>query len=223
MLTVVLTRHGLTPRSQPEQHLGQSIDIGLAPEGEAAVGALAARLAGVPFDRIVSSPLRRALQTASIVAAGRAVETDARLAEMDYGDWEGLTYEQIEARDPEFRRRWVDDPAALRCPGGESGDDVAARVRAFLADAIATGGDAREPSGDADRRVLVVAHATLNRILLCVVLGVTVRDFRRRFRQDPTNVTVLRFAGRLGEGAQLLLANDTSHLERGPGLLLLGT
>jgi probable phosphoglycerate mutase len=222
VLTIVLTRHGMTPRSQPEQHLGQTIDIGLSPEGEAAAAALAARLAGVSFDRVVSSPLRRALETASIVAPDRAVETDARLAEMDYGDWEGLTYDQIEARDPEYRRRWVDDPAALRCPGGESGDDVAARVRGFLADAVAASGGAQGPSGDPDRRVLVVAHATLSRILLCVVLGVPVRDFRRRFRQDPTNVTVLRFAGPLDEGAQLLLANDTSHLEQGPGPLLPG-
>ena len=204
MLTVILTRHGATSRSDPEQHLGQGIDIGLSDAGRSAARALGARLEGVAFDRIVSSPLRRALETAGTVAPRRRVETDPRIAEMDYGEWEGLTYEEIYARDLELRRRWEDDPAGTPCPGGESGDDVAARARSFLADAIAR--------GPHDGRILIVAHATLNRILLCVALGVPVRDYRRRFRQDPTNLTVLRFAGHIEDGALLLVANDTWHL-----------
>jgi len=204
VLTVILTRHGATPRSDPEQHLGQGIDIGLSDAGRSAARALGARLEGVAFDRIVSSPLRRALETAGTVAPGRLVETDPRIAEMDYGEWEGLTYEEIDTRDLELRRRWEDDPAETPCPGGESGNEVAARGRAFLADAIAR--------GPHDGRILVVAHATFNRILLCVALGVPVRAYRRRFRQDPTNLTVLNFPRRLEDGALLLVANDTSHL-----------
>jgi broad specificity phosphatase PhoE len=214
VLTVVLTRHGSTPRSDPEQHLGQGIDVGLSAEGQAAARALAARLDGVAFDRIVISPLRRAVQTVGILAAGRAVETDARLAEMDYGEWEGLTYAEIEALDLPRRRRWEADPATEHCPGGESGNEVAARARAFLADAI----DRREADGSPGR-ILVVAHATFNRILLCVALGVPVRDFRRRFRQDPANLTVLRLPGDLDAGALLQLANDTAHLGMTPPAL----
>lgn len=218
MLTVVLTRHGLTPRSEPEQHLGQGIDIGLSPVGEAAARALAARLDGVSFDRIVSSELRRARETASILAAGRTVETDRRLVEMDYGEWEGLMYEEIEVRDPEFRQRWVEDPAALACPGGESGDEVAARARSFLADAIAAVSRDAPASGEGRHgRILVVGHATFNRILLCVALGVPVRDYRRRFRQDPANLTVLRFPGRVEDGALLAVANDTTHVAGATG------
>jgi probable phosphoglycerate mutase len=208
VLTVVLTRHGSTPRSDPEQHLGQGIDVGLSADGEAAARALAVRIDGVAFDRIVSSPLRRAVQTTEILAAGRPFETDGRLAEMDYGEWEGLTYAQIEARDLERRRRWEADPADEHCPGGESGNEVAARVRSFFA-------DAPEPAG----RILVVAHATLNRILLSVALAVPVRDFRQRFRQDPANLTILRFPGDVDTGALLLLANDTAHLGMSPTVL----
>jgi broad specificity phosphatase PhoE len=211
VLTIVLTRHGLTPRSVPEQHLGQGIDVGLSAEGESAAVALRARLAGVSFDRIVSSPLERALRTATVLAAGRDIETDERLLEMDYGEWEGLTYEQIDARDPDVRRRWVADPAASTCPGGESGDDVAARVRSFVSDAIATARDAAG-TGASEARILFVGHATLNRVLLCVALGVPVRDYRRRFRQDPANLTVLRFPDGLQAGALLVVDNDTSHL-----------
>lgn len=225
MLTVVLTRHGSTPRSDPEQHLGQGIDIGLSAEGETAARALAARLVGVAFDRVISSPLRRAVETVEILAAGRAVETDPRLAEMDYGEWEGLTYAEIEARDLERRRRWEADPATEHCPGGESGNEVAARVRSFLADATAGVGpgavsEMREPGPEPAGRILVVAHATLNRILLCVALGVPVRDFRRRFRQDPANLTILRFPGDVDAGAALMLANDTAHLGMTPTVLL---
>ena len=215
MLTVLLTRHGSTPRSDPEQHLGQGIDIGLSQEGKTAASALAARLEGVAFDRIVSSPLRRAVQTVEILAAGRAFETDGRLAEMDYGEWEGLTYAQIEARDLERRRRWEADPATEHCPGGESGNEVAARAGSFLVEAIERA-RSRAPEGEADGRILVVAHATLNRILLCVALGVPVRDFRRRFRQDPANLTILGFPGDVDARAMLQLANDTAHLGMTP-------
>ena len=145
MLTLVLTRHGLTGRSIPEQHLGQTIDIGLSDDGRAQAAALAARLAPISFERIVSSPLVRARQTAALIAAvpgsagsaRPAVEIDPRLTEMDYGDWEGLTYEQIEERAAADWERWVSDPATLPYPGGESGNDVAARARAFLVDALA--------------------------------------------------------------------------------------
>lgn len=205
----MLTRHGLTPRSTPEQHLGQRLDVPLSPEGRAQAEALGRRIDGIELGQIVSSPLRRARETAEIVAAGRPVEVDARLTEMDYGEWEGLTYAEVEARDAERRRRWEADPARHRCPGGESGDDVATRARAFLADLLA---------GDpADRTIFAVAHSTLNRVLLCVAIGLPVREFRRRFAQGQANLTVLRFEHGVGPSdARLLLLNDLAHL-RGRG------
>ncbi|MGZ6329257.1 MAG: histidine phosphatase family protein [Candidatus Limnocylindrales bacterium] len=220
MLTVVLTRHGGTTRSKPEQHLGQHLDVPLSDEGRAQAVALGRRLAGVGFDRLVASPLQRAVETARLIVPGREPETDARLLEMDYGAWEGLTYEQISVRDGPARRLWEADPASLACPGGESGNDVAARVRSFLeaaidgaeADALAAPAGAAAPSDAADHRILVVGHSTTDRILLCVALGVPVRDFRRRFLQDPANLTVIRFAGSRGSGAQALVLNDVGHL-----------
>ena len=210
MLTIVLTRHGLTDRSDPEQHLGQGIDMGLSAAGRAQARALAERIGDERFDRIIASPLVRARQTAKAVAAGRPVEIDRRLAEMDYGRWEGLTYEQIEAHDREYRRRWEATPGSLACPGGESGADVAERATSFLADMLAWAASA----GVADPVVLVVAHSTLNRILVCAALGVPVDGYRRRFTQSQANVTVLRWASETGavESARLLVLNDTSHL-----------
>ncbi|MGO9179440.1 MAG: histidine phosphatase family protein [Candidatus Limnocylindrales bacterium] len=214
MLTLVLTRHGSTLRSDPEQHLGQLLDLPLSDLGRSAAIALGGRLAGLRFDRLVTSPLRRSRETAALVVPGADVERDPRLIEMDYGRWEGLTYGEIEAGDAEARRRWEADPAQLHCPGGESGDEVAARVTAFLDDLLAWSAAAPAPVPEdvGGRRVLVVAHSSTNRVLLCVAMGVALRDYRRRFVQEPANLTVLGFDPGQGPGARLLVANDVSHL-----------
>jgi probable phosphoglycerate mutase len=227
VLTVVLTRHGLTDRSDPEQHLGQHIDVSLSTAGRRQADALARRLGGVRFDRVISSPLFRAQETAETLAHGAArVETDARLKEMDYGAWEGLTYEQIEERDGAARREWELAPDRLPCPGGESGNDVALRVRSFLDDLLAEhkgwnarasfrAATSRDGHGGApgERPVLIVAHSSTNRVLMCVALGTDVRDYRRRFVQAQANLTVLRWdIGDGPEDAKLLVANDLGHL-----------
>ncbi len=219
VLTIVLTRHGLTDKSIPEHYLGQRITAELTESGRTAAEALGARLEGIPFRRVISSPLARARDTAVIVARGRPVETDARLAEMDYGEWEGLTIEEIEQRYSDLRRRWEDDPATVRCPGGENGSEVERRVRGLLGELIdppatAPGSESPTdvPADAAGLPVLLVGHSSVNRILLTSMLGVPLRDYRRRFVQDWASLTVLRFKGSLDDGAQLVLANDRAHL-----------
>ncbi len=216
MLTLVLTRHGATPHSNPEQHLGQRLDVPLSEAGRAAAAALGARLADIQFDRVISSPLLRAVQTAELAAPGREIERDPRLMEMDYGRWEGLTYAQIDETDAAARRRWEQDPARLPCPGGESGDQVAARVPSFIDEMLDWAenmdGDAPPAGSEPDRCLLVVGHSSTNRILLCAALGVNLREYRRRFVQAPGNLTVLRYNAQRGPGARLLLANDVSHI-----------
>jgi broad specificity phosphatase PhoE len=226
MLTLVLTRHGLTDRSEPEQHLGQRIDISISAAGRRQAEALARRLSPVRFDRVITSPLFRARETAEILAARTPIEADPRLREMDYGAWEGMTYDEIDARDGALRREWELAPDRLPCPGGESGNDVAARVRAFLEDllaehkawhakasfraATARGGPATLA---AERPVLVVAHSSTNRVLLCVALGTDLRDYRKRFVQGQANLTVLRWeSGDAPEDAKLIVGNDLGHL-----------
>ena len=236
MLTLLLTRHGQAAAG--DVMLGGQLDLELTAEGRKEAEALARRLSGVRVDRIVSSPMLRALETAQTIATGRPVEVDERLRELDYGRWEGLTYAEIDARDRELRARWEHDPAETHSPGGENGNDVAARALNFLVDLIATeeaasngtalhgeGRHSPDPGGsravvseeqaeaEGERRVLVVAHGTYNRILMCVALGLPVRDYRRRFLQDRVNLTVLRYErGDPPDGAQLVLANDVAHL-----------
>lgn len=206
MLTVLLTRHGHTDRSEPEQYLGQRIVANITERGRADARRLGERLAGVNLDRVISSPLARAAETAAIVAGGVAVETDARLAELDYGAWEGLTVDEIERRFPAERQQYEDDPATYRVGGGECGGDVAERVRALLADLLSWALD-----GVSDRTCLLVGHSSVNRVLLSVCLDVPLRDYRRRFRQDWANLTVLRWPD-AAAGPMLLLANDVAHV-----------
>ena len=228
MLTLVLTRHGLTDRSVPEQHIGQHIDISINADGRRQAEALGHRLAHVAFDRVITSPLFRARETAELVARRIPAVADPRLREMDYGAWEGRTYESILATDRALRREWEVAPDTTRCPGGESGEDVGVRVRAFLTDLLeeqrtwhakasfraVTSGGAMEAAPE--RRVLLVGHATTNRILISVALGTDLRGYRRRFDQGQANLTVLRWeSSGAPEDATLLLLNDLAHL-RGP-------
>jgi broad specificity phosphatase PhoE len=207
VLTILLTRHGHTDRSDPEQYLGQQVQAALTDRGRNDAEALANRLHGVQVDRIVSSPLSRAVETARIIGerVGAAIEVDERLTELDYGAWEGLTVEEIDRRFPGERDLYDADPSIHRVGGGESGLAVAARVGDFMESLIGWW----EQEG-ADRTCLLVGHSSLNRILLAVVMGVSLADYRRRFKQDWASLTVLRWESRAA-GPLLMLANDEAH------------
>jgi phosphoserine phosphatase len=207
VLTILLTRHGHTDRSEPEQYLGQHVEAALSERGRASAGRLADRLAEVRIDRILTSPMTRAVETARIVARGGEIEVDKRLAELDYGAWEGLTVEEIERRFPGEFEQYDADPANHHVGGGESGRQVARRLGSMVDDLL----DWSETAGGGERCCLLVGHSSVNRVLLALILGVDLRDYRRRFRQDWANLTVLHWPER-EEGPMLLLANDVSHI-----------
>jgi len=195
---LVLARHASTAASASGRNLGQRVDAPLTEAGlEAAAhlgGALELELAelGARATRIVSSPALRCRQTADAVAAAigldrESIEVDASLIEIDYGAWDGLTAEECAARDPELRAAWELDPAATRCPDGESGADVArrsgpvfARLEAWLAE-------------DQARAVVVVAHNHVNRLELCRLLGWPLAEYRRRLVQSTGGYNVVRY------------------------------
>lgn len=207
MLTVLLTRHGHTDRSEPEQYLGQRIVAQLSERGRADAERLAARLNGVRIDRVISSPLGRAVDTAAILVTDVPVETDARLAELDYGAWEGHTVEEIERLFPGEFERYEANPATHHVGDGESGEEVAARLTGLMKDLLGWW-----EAQAADRTCMLVGHSSVNRIMLALVLGVPLPDYRRRFQSDWASLTVLRWKDR-GAGPMLLLANDVAHVQ----------
>ena len=129
-----LARHGETAWTLSRQHTGRT-DLPLTAAGEASArDELAPKLAGVSFDLVLSSPLRRALDTAR--AAGFPdPQVDERLREFDYGDYEGLTTAEIQRDRPDWDL-WTDG-----CPGGESPADVGARADRVLSWVLAGPGN----------------------------------------------------------------------------------
>ena len=194
-------------RSEPEQYLGQRVQASLTERGRRDAEALARRLEGVAVDRIISSPLGRAVETAQILAdrIGAAIETDERLTELDYGAWEGLTVEEIDRRFPGERDEYDANPAMTRVGGGETGLDVAARLSRFFDELL----DWWQEQAS-DRMCLLVGHSSVNRIMLAVLLAVPLADYRLRLKQDWANLTVLRWESRV-DGPLLMLANDEAH------------
>ena len=163
-IELAVVRHGRTAWNADGRFQGQS-DVPLDDIGRAQVGRLATALAGDRFDIAIASDLVRASETARIVLGSRSlpVELDAAWREMRFGVWEGLTWTQIVERHPEVGEGHGTSPRFFTPEGGESFDDVCARVEVAL-DALA----ARVPDGT---HALVVTHAGVLHALLRVALG----------------------------------------------------
>ncbi len=152
----VLLRHGQTVLSIDGRFSGVGSDPVLTDEGRAQARRAGQKLAGQSFDAVVSSPLRRATETARIAGGGREVVVVDGLRETDFGAWEGLTFREASAKWPDELKAWMADPAVAP-PGGESFVETDRRV----ANALAQLFDER-----AGQRLLVVSHVTPIKLLI---------------------------------------------------------
>jgi len=160
---ILLARHGRTAYNDEGRFQGLR-PVPLDAEGRRQAAALATSIvARGDVDRVVSSPLTRALETAAIVAAatGIAPDVDERLAETDCGDWTGRTYAEIVAEDPDGYEAFRRLEPSFAAPGGETFADQLERILAAL-------GDLRADDADrgAGRATLVVCHRNVLRLLL---------------------------------------------------------
>src|SRR4051794_23435016 len=135
----VLVRHGETPLTKQGRYSGRG-DVPLTDEGEAQAMAAGGRVAGISRDvtAVVSSPLQRCVRTAELIAAevgGVPVTVMDDLIECDFGDWEGLTFAEVQERWPREMQAWLDS-TSVAPPGGESFQAVAKRVRGALATVV---------------------------------------------------------------------------------------
>jgi alpha-ribazole phosphatase len=131
---LILVRHA-EPQEEARGRCYGSLDIGLSATGREQARELALRLAQLDYNAVYASPRLRARETAEPVAAARSVElvTDDRLREIDFGELEGRTYDEIAESEPELYRAWMETPTRVRFPGGESFADLRARVVVALA------------------------------------------------------------------------------------------
>ena len=176
---VYLLRHGETSWSLSKQHTGRT-DIPLTENGRAVARTLAPVLADARFERVFSSPLQRARQTCELAGLGAHATIDEDLMEWDYGDYEGLTPQQIRGRHPE----WLIFHDG--CPGGESPDEIGARVDRVIARVRALEGN-----------VALFAHGHVLRVLAARWLGLPVSG-GSHFLLDTATLSVLSYYHGIG-------------------------
>ena len=188
MTLVLLVRHGLTGATGSVL-AGRTPGIPLDDRGREQAAALAARLASVPLDAIVTSPVQRCRETADAIAAARnghpvAVTEDEQFAEVRYGDWTGKPLRQL-ARDPLWRAVQA-HPSAVRFPGtdGEAMADVQHRaVRAIRDWNTRLGRDAV---------YLICSHGDVIKSVIADCLGMHL-DMFQRISADPCSLSVIRY------------------------------
>jgi broad specificity phosphatase PhoE/ribonuclease HI len=196
----MLLRHGETPLSVEKRFSGRG-DVALTERGEAQAAAAARRLADSGIDVIVSSPLRRAQQTAAAVAeaVGLEVTVDDGFVETDFGDWEGSSLREVSKISPAEVRAWLDDPRVAP-PGGESMVATAARVAAARD---------RVMSQHPAKNVLVVSHVTPIKMMLRDALDAPMNAVYR-LHLDLASLSIVDWFAESRSVVRLM--NDTSHL-----------
>jgi probable phosphoglycerate mutase len=202
--TFVLLRHGETPLTPEKRFSGSGgTDPELSPAGwqqaHAAAEALAAR---GTIQAVVSSPMRRCRQTASAVAerCGLQVRVDDGLREADFGDWEGLTFAEVQQRWPDDLHKWLSDTEVAPTGGGESFATVAQRIAVTRDRLLAR---------YAGRTVLLVTHVTPIKTLVRLALDAPPSSL---FRMELSAACVSAVAYYADGNASVRLVNDTSHL-----------
>jgi broad specificity phosphatase PhoE len=157
---LILVRHGETEGQSSIRYYGRT-DVPLSAHGCAQMRCVQRVLAGQRFSRVYASALCRAVEAAEIIGGTTGVTRVAGFNEIDFGDWEGLTVEEIAARFPALYARWVRDRSDFHYPGGERTRAFRTRVVAALHDVLAAA-----PTGD----LLFVLHKGVIRSILMELL-----------------------------------------------------
>ncbi|MGW0808094.1 bifunctional RNase H/acid phosphatase [Nonomuraea sp. NPDC002799] len=202
--SLLLLRHGETELSLERRFSGLG-DAELTPNGLAQASAAAERLSREPYrlDVIVTSPLKRARQTAEAVAqrTGLDVEVDEDLREADFGAWEGHTFTEVQRRWPAELAAWLADPETAP-PGGESFATTARRVQAA---------GERLVERYEGKTVVAVSHVTPIKMLLRIALLAPLEALYR-MHLDLACLSLIEY---YADGPSVVKSfNDISHLSR---------
>jgi probable phosphoglycerate mutase len=185
--TVYLIRHGETTWNRELRLQGQ-FDSPLTSDGIRQAESLARRLAGMGFDAVYSSDLGRARNTAVIITShngSASIKYDVRLRERHFGDFQGLTWDEVSERYPDDARRELSGNPMNTVPGGESKHQVLQRTRDFFNDLV---------QHHPDHNVLVISHGGILNVWTRHVLQLPF-DQPRRFHIDNTAINIFVFKG----------------------------
>ena len=200
-LDLYLLRHGETEASRTGGYVGFT-DVDLTPEGLAMAKAFAEKYEHLPWQAIFASPLKRTVATATPIAKAVGLNIQLRngLKEMFFGEWEGLSLEEVKARHDKDYNNWMTEPAWNPPTGGETGMQVASRAAMVIAEI---------ENQFTEGNVLVVSHKTTIRLMLCSLLGIDSGRYRDRINMPVASVSLVRFDK---YGPMLLKHGDRTHL-----------
>jgi len=200
MTKILLARHGETEWNVEEVFRGR-IDVELDETGIKQAKLLAKYLSNLKLGAIYSSPLKRALQTAEIIASYHKlnVEVAPGLIDLDYGKWQGLPHQEVKDKYKELYAQWIASPDKVKMPDGESLDNVRERAIAVVDNVIAK----------YEGTVVLVSHRVVNKVLICALLGLDNSHFWN-IRLDTCGITTFIY-----ENGRFVLTehNNTSYLK----------
>ena len=198
---VFLIRHGLTLWNHERRYQGHT-DIELSEEGIKQAIALKIRFMKTKLQAIYSSDMQRTVKTAEIIneAHQLPLQLFTELREINFGNWEGLTYEQIAKQYPQQLHGWVTTPHLTKIPGGESLMAVQERAMRIMHVIVS-----KHPEGS----VIIVAHGVVIATIICGFLELPIEKMKE-YKQDNTAVALMTIEE---NKASLDLFNDLSHLE----------
>lgn len=194
-------RHGQTSWNQEGKYQGHS-DISLNERGIRQGNLVAKRLAKEKISAIYSSDLLRAQQTAEAIAKyhGLSVMTKPDFREINFGIWEGLTYQEIMADWSEILTAMYSKPGEIGPPQGESFQVVKQRVTHALQECV---------KKHQEQTIVLVSHGGTMRVLLCAALGIGL-DKMWSMRQDSSAINIIEY---IDNRAVVALVNDTWHVK----------
>ncbi len=205
MTRIYLVRHGQTEWNRELRFRGRA-DVALDENGRRQASAIADALMGKDISAIYTSPLKRSIETARPAATAfhLNIVTLQGFIDINYGEWEGLAYDEVRQRYANLCRKWEGRPHLVKFPNGESLEEVKRRSFSAFMKVVA------ENSG---KSILIIPHRVINKVLLCAVLGLSNAHFWS-IRQDTGCINVIEYSN---SRFVLVRMNDTCHL-RGIGL-----
>lgn len=201
MTKIILTRHGHVEGITPERFRGR-LDLALTALGRRQIGATSRRInAAWQIAAVYTSPMSRCVATGEAIAAPAGLKGCPLpgLNDIDYGEWQGLTRDEAASHWPEALAAWYRTPHLAQPPGGETLQDVLARVAAMLRLIV------DRHRGDT---VVLVGHDSVNRVILLHALELPLSRYWL-FRQEPCTLNELDFADGL---FSVRTINETYHL-----------
>ena len=199
MTKLILARHGETVWNVEKIYRGRT-DVNLDEVGIKQAELLGKYLSNWKLEAIYSSPLKRALDTANMVARYQKVGVHVAegLVDLDYGEWQSLPEQEVKRLYPALHYEWRNNPHKVKMPGGESLEDVRKRAIEVVNDVLSR----------CQGSILLVSHRVVNKVLICSLLGLDNSHFWN-INLDVGGITIFNYA----DGRFVLTRhNDTSHL-----------